>query len=174
MLKRTALAVAAVVPLVIAPGFFVGSASAATSDEHCGLLADSGEYACFSSIAEVDQWAEQEAGQEAARGVAALAATSFLHAIFYEKNNKTGDSLSMYGSTACDNNADWDFQYGNFTANGWDNKISSFQGYSNCEVKLFEHDNANSGSAGSSYGPYASSNYVGDAMNDQASSARFY
>jgi hypothetical protein len=54
----------------------------------------------------------------------------------------------------------------------YNNEISSFQGYSNCDAKLFENISFNA-SPGATYGPYASSNDVG-AMNDKASSARFY
>jgi hypothetical protein len=46
--------------------------------------------------------------------------------------------------------------------------------YGNCYTKLFENGNLNIGSAGSTYGPYASSSYVGGAMNDRTSSLQWF
>jgi hypothetical protein len=44
--------------------------------------------------------------------------------------------------------------------------VSSFKGANNCQVKLFENINF----TGNTVGPASSMTYVGDAMNDKASS----
>ena len=49
---------------------------------------------------------------------------------------------------------------------GWNDVISSFNGYSGCRAMLFE----NAGYVGASYGYSPGTSYVGDAMNDQTSS----
>lgn len=51
----------------------------------------------------------------------------------------------------------------------FDDRISSFQGYSNCWVTLFENRNF----GGASVGPRSSMSYVGDAMNNRASSIQW-
>jgi len=170
MLKRIVLGLTAALPLVIAPGLVMDGASAATPDEHCGLIAGSGKYTCFSSIAKVNQWANPGVG----KGPARLAAGSNTRlATFYSREQLEGSSLTIYGTGDCDNNSDWDFQYGDFSSVGWDNDISSFKAYGNCEVRLFENDNANSSTAGRSSMTVALATVLG-VMNDEASSARFY
>jgi hypothetical protein len=49
---------------------------------------------------------------------------------------------------------------------GFDEKISSFVGFSNCQIKLYEGEYM----TGSSFGFSSRSWYIGDAMNDEASS----
>lgn len=127
-------------------------------------------YACFGSTAEVYRWADHEVGKR----LAGRAGDNARLAVFYEKDRMEGTSLTIFGSGPCDSNSDWDFEYGNLTPDGWDNKISSFQGYSNCEIKLFEHDNANADKTGRTFGTVSTAYIIGSAMNDQASSVRFY
>lgn len=175
MWKRSVLGLIAAAPLVIAPGLALDAASsttqpsAATSDEHCGLIAESREYACFSSFAQVDRWAQQEAGKRRA----ARAAGNVRVATFYEKDRMEGDSFTMFRDGTCDNDSDWDYQNPDLP-DKWNDKISSFQGHGNCEVKLFENNNFNSDKAGRTFGTVSLAYIVGDAMNDQASSIRLY
>lgn len=59
--------------------------------------------------------------------------------------------------------------YYNFNTmpSGWDNRVSSMQGWGPCKIRISE----NTYQSGASYGPVNSAQYVGDAMNDRASSA---
>ena len=52
----------------------------------------------------------------------------------------------------------------------WNDRISSFQGFGNCETKLYQ----NGDFTGSTYGPVFATDYVGATMNDEASSLRVY
>jgi len=183
MKRFSYLAAVGAMLLTASSGVITSGASAATTTapgEHCGVMAETGALACFTTIDQVEDWAAVTATSPSptpSKGIAALAAGasgSYLQGIFYEKNNKTGDTLSIYGDGACDSSSDWDYAVPKFSAFGWNDEISSFQGYSNCQIKLFENANYNSATAGATYGPVTSTNYVGDAMNDKASSARFY
>lgn len=141
---------------------------------YCSVYLPTGDEACFSSLEESAAWAQDEAlasGAPAA-GAESAAMSSFLLAKLFEDKNKQGWVYSIYGDGPCDNGGGWEWQLASFSA-GHNNEVSSFQGYSNCEVKLYENPNFNNNSPGSTYGPYASSNDVG-AMNDASSSARFY
>lgn len=176
MWKKCVLGLVAAVPLVIAPGLAMDAAStatppsAATPDEHCGIKIESGEHACFSSLAQVNRWAHRDAGQR--RG--ARPAVNLRVASFFDREQMQGDSLTMFRSETCDNDSDMDYQLRDLTDRGWDNRIDSFKGFGNCEVKLFEHDNANADKAGFTFGPVFLATIVSDAMHDQASSVRLY
>lgn len=67
------------------------------------------------------------------------------------------------------NPANWEFAVSNIGST-WNDRISSFQGYSNCQPRLFENANY----TGANYGPYDHSANVGAAMNDRTTSIIFY
>lgn len=94
-------------------------------------------------------------------------ASTYLLATLYTAANYGGSSLALKASTPCDTNADVDHQWGSLPA-GFADEVSSFTGANNCQVKLFKDINY----GGISVGPSSSSGYVGDAMNDEASSVQ--
>ncbi|BBC33031.1 uncharacterized protein SGFS_043250 [Streptomyces graminofaciens] len=100
---------------------------------------------------------EQEAG-----------ALAVVHVVLYQHANYGGASFTLTGDYGCDTNADVDWQLSSFSPYGWNDTVSSFLSYSDCETRLWEHDNF----GGASYGAYVNSSYVGDAMNDKASSSQ--
>lgn len=103
------------------------------------------------------------AGDTAARG--ALASTVI--GIFYENNYYSGASyVASVTQNGCYGYA---HGYTSLSGIGWDNRITSFQSYSNCKTAIFENNNY----GGASYGYYVNSSNVGAAMNDQASSIRW-
>ena len=98
---------------------------------------------------------------------AAPMAASYLLATLYTNADYGGSDLALYASTPCDSNPDVDHSWSTLPA-GIANEVSSFKGANNCQVKLFE----NTGFTGKSVGPNTSMNYVGDDMNDKASSVQ--
>lgn len=157
--KRAALV--AVVTAVITGGS-AGMANAVTthgSGDFCALVTTTGDLWCASSAASIDAT------------VGSLLSTDAIEAVrqvrFFEDANKSGAFLDVLGE-ACDTNPDADDEGGLPTA--WNDRISSFEGYNSCEVKLYEDGNL----TGATYGPVASTNYVGDTLNDEASSYRLY
>jgi hypothetical protein len=69
------------------------------------------------------------------------------------------------GGTCTASTSDLDF-YVNSMPGGWNDVISSFHSYANCYTKLYEDNNR----TGATYGYVGDSSYVGNAMNDRASS----
>lgn len=123
----------------------IGPASA--TDLTCTLDLDTGAFSCGSDPSPL--------------------ATTYTLATLYTAANYGGSSLALKASTPCDTNADVDHQWGSLPA-GFADEVSSFQGANNCQVKLYKDINY----GGISVGPATSSGYVGDAMNDQASSVQ--
>ncbi|MFD7337966.1 hypothetical protein ACFV98_18460 [Streptomyces violascens] len=79
--------------------------------------------------------------------------------------NYQGATYTVTGGTCTATTSDVDF-YINSMPGGWNDVISSFRSYANCYTKLYENSNR----WGSTYGFVGDSSYVGDAMNDRASS----
>lgn len=92
-------------------------------------------------------------------------ASTYVLATLYTNANYGGSSLALQASTPCDTNADVDHSWATLPA-GFADEVSSFKGANNCQVKLFENINF----TGNTVGPASSMTYVGDAMNDKASS----
>ena len=131
---------------------------------YCSFDLSTGRHAC----------ADTEAAMIAARDAARSAqSTTYVLAKLYDNNGRTGPYAEIDASGPCDTNSDVDWSTTNIgidISTYWNDRISSFQGYSNCQIRIYE--NANFG--GASYGTYTSSNYVGDAMNDRTTSLRYY
>lgn len=183
MRAKTFLTVFSTAVLLIGGMGLAGPALADTGDA-CGVNLVTGDTACRSSDADLAAWAQTDmnsaapsapaAGKAGPAGTSAPA-TSYLIGKIWQDQNKSGSSYEFFVSGPCNgNHSDVDWELGVLNDIGWNNKISSFQGYSNCYIKLYENINYNTAAAGSTYGPYSSSNYVGNAMNDQSSSIRFY
>ncbi|RCH66947.1 hypothetical protein DT019_20395 [Streptomyces sp. SDr-06] len=79
--------------------------------------------------------------------------------------NYQGATYTVTGGTCTATTSDVDY-YINSMPSGWNDVISSFRSYANCYTKLYENSNR----WGSTYGFVGDSSYVGDAMNDRASS----
>lgn len=139
---RIPLLAAAAAIALVAPA---GPATA--SDLACTLDLDTGELTCGAEPSPL--------------------ASTYLLATLYTASNYGGSSLALKASTPCDTNADVDHSWASLPA-GFADEISSFTGSNSCQVKLFK----NVSYGGISVGPSSSSSYVGDAMNDQASSVQ--
>lgn len=170
MLKKVA-AVAAVVLGSVAMPVLVAQAAAAEptdSGRFCSIRAETQKMVCVATEAELPKAREMAA----ARGGVAPTATYIIAKLYdnagYDASNGVLEVTS--GAACTSSRSDVDTQLG--TLGGWDNRISSFQGFANCAVKLFE-SNYFAGSAYPGTGYYVSSSNVGAAMNDQASSVRF-
>lgn len=89
---------------------------------------------------------------------------SYLLANVYENTTSGGASLAFTSpySSLC---ASYSYTT-NVMPAGWDNRVSSFQGYGGCKVKIYEAPNLG---VGATYGPIPYAATVG-AMNDQTSS----
>ena len=175
-LVMLAAATAATAAVLVEPS----TASAATPVTHCGFISTTGATACFNTLDQVNAWAAGQSGgsvSAAPTGSAAspaAAASSFLQGEFYVDAGYGGNSLSIFGSGACDgNHSTADYFVPDLTVQGWNDAISSFKGFSNCYIKLYENKNYNQ-TPGATYGPYDHSTNVGSAMNDQASSIKFF
>ena len=92
-------------------------------------------------------------------------AASYVLATLYTNANYGGSSLALQASTPCDTNADVDHAWATLPA-GFADEVSSVKGANNCQIKLFEHTTY----GGTSLGPLTSTTYVGDTINDKASS----
>lgn len=79
--------------------------------------------------------------------------------------NYQGATYTVTGGTCTATTSDVDF-YINSMPGGWNDVISSFRSYANCYTKLYEDNNR----TGATYGFVGDSSYVGNAMNDRASS----
>jgi hypothetical protein len=88
--------------------------------------------------------------------------------IEFSDANYQGSTYTITGGTCTSTLSDIDWQLSPL-APGWNDVISSFHSYANCWTKLWE----NTGFWGGSYGFVGDSSYVGDAMNDRASSIQW-
>jgi hypothetical protein len=161
--------------------------SSPAADTHCTFNIETTASKCFSSFREVIQYlshgqvvpkqADRLTQDEAARVTTASAAmarssgsvtaASTVTAVFYDNSGYGGSTLTATNSGGCDNFSDVDSQ--SLTPAFFNDRTSSFIGYSNCQVRIYENTNY----SGASY--YAgSTSYVGNAMNDRMSSQRFY
>ena len=99
----------------------------------------------------------------------APAQASTVVGVEYQHSNFSGATLTSWvgpnGFSCTGPISDVDAWFDGVPA-GWNDIISSFRGYSNCWTRLWEH----SGRVGASVGFSPDTSYVGDAMNDRASS----
>lgn len=88
--------------------------------------------------------------------------------IEFQHSNMQGATYTITGNTCTATTSDVD-NWLSSLASGWNDVISSFRSYASCWTKLYEHGNF----GGATYGYTGDSSYVGDAMNDRASSIRW-
>ena len=91
-------------------------------------------------------------------------ASVFVQAKLFDDRDKGGSFFEVDGGGACTSTVAGVSNIGS----SWYGRVSSFAGYSNCRVKVWEL----TGYHGASYGFYASTNYVGDALNDGTQSVQ--
>ncbi|MEI5102773.1 peptidase inhibitor family I36 protein [Streptomyces sp. PmtG] len=99
-----------------------------------------------------------------ARARSAAAQSNMVGAILYEDWNYGGGSLTLRIPSACEDNGGWDWGYN--TLDDWNDRASSLIPANNCWVSLYSDIHFN----GTEQGYRGSAPYVGDAMNDRASS----
>ncbi|MFF0477176.1 hypothetical protein [Streptomyces sp. NPDC004284] len=109
------------------------------------------------------------AGVAPAQAGEAGTTATYVGGIQYWDSGYGGSTYTVTTSGTCDDSLDTDYSLSQ-VASAWNDGISSFRGYSNCGETLYEHG----GFGGATYGIYTSSSYVGDAMNDRASSITFH
>ena len=158
-MRITALLVSTVIVAGLTPAT---SAAAATESDYCMAIIPTGQSWCASTEAELDSMRARQLGTRAI----APAATSHLVDLYDAANRNCADH-ALYG-TACDTNADIDGSY--TLPSSWNDRISSFQGFGNCETRLYQ----NGDFTGSTYGPAFATDNVGATMNDQTSAVRVY
>jgi hypothetical protein len=105
--------------------------------------------------------------------------TTYVIGIDYIDANYGGNTWVWYRTTPCDGNLGTiDYSIPNLNAEpyseyGFNDSISSFHSYANCQTVLYA-DWYYEGAATNGGAPIVDMSYVGNAMNDQASSIRWY
>ncbi|QDZ15894.1 hypothetical protein [Humibacter ginsenosidimutans] len=149
--------------------------------QNCGVFVDTGQTICVDAGQDLHAAVTADTGKTivtaatgasapaaVSRAAVAAASTSYLLGRLYDDQNYGGSYLELYGSgSGCTSSNGFGFAN---IGSAWYGRVSSFRGYSNCEVKIF----SSTSYGGSSYGFYASSSYVGSAMNDKARSVQFH
>jgi hypothetical protein len=160
----------------------------ATSTPHCTLAAGPGQQLhCFATFRAAIAYGThgritdapdsaataardpQFAARVDAVAPAVTAAASSLLGIEYADANMRGASVSFFGAGSCDNSSDADFRFASMPS-GWNDRITSFNSFSNCAQQLFRNTNFGGGALTIVIRSLAN---VGSAANDQASSLTF-
>jgi hypothetical protein len=154
--RRPPWLVCAVATVAVLAGLVVGVPPAAAAPvEVCSLDLSTGAYSCSTDAA-------------ATRPTVEAASTTLLARMYDAPNRSVADGyLDIFAAGPCDTAPDVDWQVG-VMPTGWNDRISSFQGFSECDVRLWQ----NGGFSGASYGPATSANSLG-AMDNQTSSLTF-
>lgn len=164
-----------------APAVAQESGSAAKVKQHCAVVLDTGKSNCFDTYREAvafgsqgritdapatakEAMADRKLQQKLTKGAGTpgLRAESQLLSTFFEHSNFGGPSVGFWGSMGC-TDYPWYRSLG-----AWNDSISSLAS-GQCTPYLYEHDNYR-GFSQAYYGNHA---YVGDGMNDRASSILF-
>lgn len=148
----------------------------ASSSDNCGVIIETAEVICVPAGDDLHAAVMAATGKTVViatpkrmpQAVGVSPASVFLLGKLFDDANFGGGSLEMYGyDSGCTSNTSFGFAD---IGSAWYGRVSSFLGYSNCQVKIFENTNF----GGASYGFYGSSSYVGDAMNDRTKSVQFH
>ncbi|MCF3101789.1 hypothetical protein IPZ58_09355 [Streptomyces roseoverticillatus] len=193
-LAALGLGTLATLAAVASPAIAQESGSArSTANQHCVINTDNGDNACFSTYREAIAYAtkgrvtdapndaraalkdqklqERLSGPRSQHGVklaknakSVVAAENRVLASAYHDKDFGGGGVTFSGSLGCG------FSYPEFAHFGpdWNDSISSTAS-GQCDITLYQHDNRR----GFSQTFRGNVPYVGDAMNDQASSASF-
>lgn len=168
---------AAVVMLAAVPAVATPAAQAAQARSYCATNVGTGATACFKGGAEVISFISggyvkvapgtKVISDQQRASIATSPAAQYILNISWADDNYTDANHYFYASGDCDTNADVDWSIGTMPT-GWNDRITSFKSYGLCATKLWENT-----FSGSSFGFVVNSTYVGDAMNDRASSMQF-
>lgn len=168
---------AVIAVVVMVPAMSSSAAQASPAGTFCATNVGTGATDCFNSGPEVISFlsggqVQVPAGtkvisDQQRASIAQSSAASFVLNISWADDDYTDANHYFYASGDCDTNADVDWSVG-VMPSGWNDRITSFKSYGNCATKLWENTYS-----GASYGFYVNSAYVGDAMNDRASSMQF-
>jgi len=142
-------------------------ASATTALPYCSASIDTGLVTC--AVTENGLRAALQPATASPTSAPIAATTTYVLGRLYDDANRTGAYFEITASGPCDTSPDVDWELSSLPT-VWNDRASSFQGYSNCELRVYE----NTAFGGLSYGAYAFTDYVGDPMNDRTSSVRFY
>jgi hypothetical protein len=145
--------------------------AAATSDDNmeqtCWLNTDNDEFSCFDTFEDFVAASGVASGNRASLDADVEPYAAYTLAILYE--NASYGGASYYLTTSNSSLCSGVHYYGSSMPSGWNDRASSFTAYGTCRVKLW----ADTGYAGSSYGPSAGTSTLGS-MNDEASSYQIY
>ncbi|MCQ0025477.1 hypothetical protein M4914_22760 [Streptomyces somaliensis DSM 40738] len=117
---------------------------------HCTYIVDTGKVACFNTLAKAQAFNAKGEYRDLGR--------------IWSHSNSGGDSLTYRGSVGCG----WRYPEFSYIGDFWNDKVSSAQGLA-CPITLWEHSDFRG--AHQTYHGYNA--YVGDGMNDKASSISF-
>ncbi|MER5774339.1 hypothetical protein ABT144_08620 [Streptomyces sp. NPDC002039] len=152
---RTALALGATALVVTAagvnPAVAAERAPAPKAPTYCTLVVDTGEGGCFATKAE----AAELGGQAEYKDLGKI----------WSDANSGGSEFTFRGSVGCN----WRYpEFNDLGKWGWNDTVSSAQGIT-CPITLWEHRDFRG--ASQTYHGYNA--YVGDGMNDKATSVSF-
>ncbi|KOU47090.1 hypothetical protein ADK55_20170 [Streptomyces sp. WM4235] len=152
---RTALALGATALVVTAVGVNPAAAAerspAPKAPTYCTLVVDTGEGGCFATKAEAAQLGGQAEYKDLGR--------------IWSDANSGGSEFTFRGSVGCN----WRYpEFNDLGKWGWNDTVSSAQGIT-CPITLWEHRDFRG--ASQTYHGYNA--YVGDGMNDKATSVSF-
>ncbi|MFD5930988.1 hypothetical protein [Streptomyces sp. NPDC060333] len=152
---RTALALGATALVVTAVGVNPAVAAerspAPKAPTYCTLVVDTGEGGCFATKAEAAQLGDQAEYKDLGR--------------IWSDANSGGSEFTFRGSVGCN----WRYpEFNDLGKWGWNDTVSSAQGIT-CPITLWEHRDFRG--ASQTYHGYNA--YVGDGMNDKATSVSF-
>lgn len=166
------------------PAEETGSTDPATP--HCVARVESNEVHCYSTFQEAMAFATGGAITDAPEASVALADDGLTRridalatpsggpipiGIIYADFNFGGASFTFSAANGCDGNLNTvDFENTNLIPMGWNDKISSFVSFGNCQTVLFEDINF----VGATTQKAVFSSNVGIAMNDRTSSIRWF
>jgi hypothetical protein len=163
---------------ITAPANAASTSGTLGADEDCGIFAGSNVTVCVPHGGDLHAAVKEQTGQTIVIGGTRAAApaaagpdsvqTSYLLGRIYDDQNYGGSYYEFYGlGTGCTATAS--FQWPDI-GSAWYGRVSSFHSYSACKTKIYE----TTGYGGASYGYYADSSYVGNAMNDRTKSIKFH
>lgn len=160
--------VATAMAVLFAPSA-AASPTVSSSGDYCVVNADTRQMACVDHEAELEVARSAVLGTKSLAGRPSTALTSYLLGRFFDNANfnTSAGYIDFFGGAPCDGGLS-PRDYGWSPMGGWANRISSFQGYSSCFIRIW----SNTGFTGSSLSYRPSEDNVGS-MNDQTESVEF-
>ncbi|MEV7545293.1 hypothetical protein [Streptomyces sp. NPDC089915] len=151
---RSSLALAAtalVLAAAVTPASAASPQPAPKAPKFCTYVVDTGEAGCFASRSQAAEFGAQADYKDLGK--------------IWSDSNSGGSEFLFRGSVGCN----WRYpEFNDLSKWGWNDTVSSAQGIT-CPITLWEHNDFR-GAHQTYYGYNA---YVGDGMNDKASSVSF-